>query len=390
VVEDTRPDGQPLDVLFLGDLRDAQAEAVDAVLAHDDGILLAPPGSGKTVMACAVIAARGVNTLVLVESRHLAAQWRDRVQTFLGVKTGQLGAGRKKLRGGVDIVLLQSLARREDLADLTHAYGQVIVDECHHLGAASYARAVRQIAAPYWLGMTATLERKDRLEELVRWQLGPVRHEFAQPHRGEPTLFSPPTTAERRAFVHVTPFRLAHDIDPHEPGGMAEIYRHMAADEGRNQLIVEGVADAMGRGRKCVVLTRWVNHVHLLSEMLRVRGFDPLVLRGGISKTDLEDSVARLTASTAADSVLIVGTMPFMGEGFDAVILDTAFLVVPLAQAGSLIQNAGRVLRELPGKTRIEVHDYHDEHVPVLASAWAKRRRGYQRLGFTVTGPGRE
>ncbi len=179
---DARNAGREIDVASTAELKPEQAVAVGAMLAYDDGILVAQPGQGKTVMACSIIAERATSTLVLVDKKALAEQWRSRIQQFLGIKAGQLGGGRTMLTGVVDVAMLPTLAaRRDEISELTRPYGQVIVDECHHLAAGTYDDAVKRVGAQFWLGLTATPDRRDGLGELITWQLGPIRHTLAQP-----------------------------------------------------------------------------------------------------------------------------------------------------------------------------------------------------------------
>lgn len=381
---DRRVDGEPLGLGFSGTLRPEQTQALAAVTGHDMGVLVAPPGAGKTVIACAAIAKVDRRTLVLVDRKALADQWRGQIQALLGIKAGQLGGGRTKRGGLVDVATLQTLARRDDIADLTSGYGLVVVDECHHIPAAAFEDVVRQVPALRWLGLTATPYRRDRLDDLIGFQLGPVRHTIASdvtPSGQLPVAEAGPMI-ERRLIVHRTGYRYRGERDPYQPGGISAVYRGLVDDGPRLQQVLEDVVSAHGRGRHCLVLTQWKSHVERLAEALSDRGKDPVVLVGGLGAKARAAANLRLEADTAAGPLLVVATGPYIGEGFDCPALDTLFLAAPISFSGRLVQYVGRVLRPWPGKESAEVHDYVDQDVPVLASSLAKRAPGYTSLGF--------
>jgi hypothetical protein len=267
---DERVQGSELGVTFLGELDDRQMAAVDEMLTHEDGILHAPTGSGKTVMACAIIAERAVSTLILIDKTALAAQWRDQVRAFLGIKAGQLGGGRAKTRGQVDIMLLQTLARHtpDEIRELTGGYGHVVVDECHHVAAGSYESVISQIGAAWWLGLTATPERKDGLEPITTWQLGPIRHVMRDTLPGDADLVTPFDGPLRILRVHETTFRLPKDFDLTHPGAITQLGGILADDAVRNRLVADAIQEALTQGRKCLVLSRRRDHLTTLAEML--------------------------------------------------------------------------------------------------------------------------
>jgi superfamily II DNA or RNA helicase len=381
-VDHTEP-GQAQEFRCAATLRADQQVAHDALAKHRWGVLVAPPGAGKTVIACALIATHAVSTLVLVDRKALADQWRTRITEMLAIKPGQRGGGRNKLTGVIDIATLQTLSRTHDIGSLAQGYGLVVVDECHHIPAAAFENAVRQIPARRWLGLTATPDRRDELQDLIFHQLGPVRHTMSAPAMGTLLAHESDVVAPDRVLhVHPTSFRYSGTVEPSSPGGIGAVHAELVADDARADQVVDDVMDALGRGRHCLVLTQRVSHLERLASALESQSYEPVVLRGGMGAKARKRALAALEPLPDGPPLLVVATGSYIGEGFDCPILDTLFLAAPVAFRGRLVQYAGRVLRPHPGKHTAEVHDYHDVLTGVLASSLNKRAPGYISLGF--------
>ncbi|GAA1496730.1 DEAD/DEAH box helicase family protein [Paeniglutamicibacter kerguelensis] len=384
-LEDHRDKGTAQEFSFFGELREGQRQAVAHALEHDLSLIVAAPGSGKTVMALAVAAARNTSTLILVDRKALADQWRAQVLALLGVKAGQLGGGRTKLRGAIDVALLPTLARKKDVAKLCSGYGQVIVDECHHVPAAAFTQVMNQIPAARWLGLTATPYRRDGLEELIFHQLGTNTHEFTKVLPGQlPDAVEQVPAPSLELRLHETAYDYSGDAVAGDPGGLHEIYRDLMEDSGRLAQIVDDVCTAYAGGAKALVLSTWKRHLDLLATGLRERGIEPVILTGELKGRERTAAIAEIEATATESPIVVLGTGSLIGEGFDAPALDTLFLAAPISFKGRLVQYVGRVTRSHPGKDVAVVHDYHDVLTPVLASSWFKRRAGYADMGFTL------
>jgi hypothetical protein len=283
---DERYAGSPLDVAFAGTLRLDQEFAVAAMLHHDAGVLCAPTAFGKTVTAAAMIARRGVNTLVLVHRTELLKQWQERLQSFLGVGkgvVGTIGAGRAKPTGRIDIAVMQSLSRQGEVNSLVENYGHVIVDECHHVGAASFDAILKRTKAKYVLGLTATPIRRDGQQPIIFMQCGPARHTAAKP-----------TSAPHD--MAVTPCTLHSRIDLPQEAGIQDVFRHLAIDQARTNAIAAEVENAYGQGRKVLVLTERTEHLDAIQTALDGKVPSLFVLHGRIARKQRATLIAKLNA----------------------------------------------------------------------------------------------
>jgi superfamily II DNA or RNA helicase len=371
-LRDERLGGQPVDVLFVGILRPDQEAAVTAMLPFDAGVLCAPTAFGKTVTAAAMIARRGVNTLVLVHRTELLKQWQERLQTFLGVDkgvVGTIGGGKAKPTGRIDIAVMQSLSRQGEVNPLVEDYGHVIVDECHHVGAVSFDAILKRTKARYVLGLTATPIRRDGQQPIIFMQCGPIRHTAATPARAPHDLVVSPRPRHAR-------------IDMPPDAGIQDVFRHLANDQARTEAIAADVRKAFAQGRKVLVLTERTEHLDAIVMALDSLVPAPFVLHGRMSRNQRLALVAGLDALSPDAPRVLLATGKLVGEGFDHPPLDTLVLAMPVSWKGTLQQYAGRLHREHASKKDVRIIDFVDTAHPALLRMWDKRQRGYRAMGY--------
>ena len=355
------------------------------MLKHETGVLAATTAFGKTVVAAWLIAQRGVNTLVLVHRRQLLDQWIERLATFLDLPTksvGRIGGGRNKPTGLLDVAVIQSLVRKDVVNDCVAEYGQVIVDECHHLSAHSFEQVVRRAKARFVLGLSATVTRKDGHHPIIFMQCGPVRHRVdaraqAAARPFEHTVIVRPTTISVRQ-------RHRHG---QTRSSSKSLYQLLVDDETRNRAICEEVVQAVRDGRSPLILTERNEHLDRFESALSASVPHVVVLRGGMGKKQRRAEAERLAAIPPEEGRVILATGKYIGEGFDDPRLDTLFLTLPVSWRGTIAQYVGRLHRLYDGKREVQVYDYADLNVPMLARMFDRRCRGYEAVGYTIILP---
>lgn len=359
----------PVDFTFTGDLRDSQQSAVVDMLRRNTGTLVAPTGSGKTVIALALIAERRQPALVVVHTKELLNQWVDRIEHFLEIdkkEIGIIGTGKRKLGDRITVATAQTLSKCAD--EVAPHIGHLIIDECHHAPARTFTDVVSAFRSCFMLGLSATPWRRDGLSKLIFWYVGNAGHEINRRRLVEAGSVLP-------FDVHTLTTNFTSFCNPST--AYSSMLSELTEDDERNQFISDTVvANTNGHGVSLVLTDRKL-HCARLQQLLKERGVDAQVLTGDCSASERQNLVTRLNGG---DMRVLVATGQLIGEGFDSSALSRLFIATPIKFDGRLIQYLGRVLRPAPGKTRAVVFDFVDSRVGVLEAAARTRARVYLRL----------
>ncbi|MEI6154505.1 MAG: DEAD/DEAH box helicase family protein, partial [Deltaproteobacteria bacterium] len=373
-IDDRRSSGKKIDISFQGELSQEQQDACKKLLKHDMGILVAPPGVGKTVIAIGLIVSRKINTLVLVHRKPLLEQWCAQLASFLGMapkEIGQIGGGKDNPTHVVDVGMIQSLDKHDEIDSRIKNYGQIIIDECHHVSAFSFERVMLEANAKYICGLTATPFRRDRHHPIIMMQCGPIRHKVTGKDSSQ-------TEIRKSLITRYTDFTCPWS----EEDKIHSLWPFLIKDEERNQMIVNDIIDTMREKRSPIVLTERKEHLEMLRQSLQDSVKHIIVLHGGMKASARKEMIAMLSEIPDTEERLILATGQYIGEGFDDPRLDTLFLAMPFSFKGKMIQYTGRLYRQYKGKSEIRIYDYVDRNIDILSRMYERRLKTYKLLEY--------
>jgi superfamily II DNA or RNA helicase len=347
-------------------LRDYQNDALESLTKKNQGVLQAPPGSGKTVAMLELIIRRGQKTLILVHTKDLLEQWRDRMLSFTTIKPGIIQGGTFYVQP-VTIATVQSLNRPLP-EDFKNGFGMVILDECHHCPASSFKAVVNQFPARYRYGCTATPDRQDGLGFLLTAVIGPILHKI------ENSALVDSGDILRPVIKTVETFSYYPVVESY-----GELLNRIVEDEQRNHLIVDLIGREAAEGNSCLVLSERVRHVRILHDLFRnkFQGIGSFAITGKDSKEHRQAAVAEMNAGNAK----VLFATRLADEGLDIRRLNRLFLTCPVRAVNKLTQQIGRIQRTFPGKTDAIVYDFIDSNSLAKNQSYT-RKKLYEKFNY--------
>ncbi|MDN5289651.1 MAG: Type restriction protein res subunit [Mucilaginibacter sp.] len=349
-------------------LREYQLPAKQAATKKDFGIIVAPPGSGKTVLSLAIIKEKQQPALILVHRKQLADQWIERIESFLGIPKkdiGRIGQGKNKPGKHITVAMIQSMEKAlatAENAELMNAFGTIVIDECHHVPAETYQRVIGKLSSYYMYGLTATPFRKYNDGKLIFIHLGEIIHEVKAPE----VQNQAGTQIIIRNTDLLVPFNTKTDK-------FETLFKILIHDSARNQLILNDVVSQLNAGKKAVIITERKEHIISLQQYLK-QNYDTIVLSG--EDSDLSKK-SKWAAINKGDFQVLITTGQYFGEGTDIQDIGCLFLVYPFAFEGKLIQYIGRVQRS---EISPVIYDYRDHKIGYLERLFQKRNLYYKKL----------
>jgi len=349
------------------ELLEHQELALQRIREKDFGVIVSPPGSGKTIIGLEIIIEKHQPALIIVHRKQLFDQWIDRIQSFLKIpkkEIGQIGNQKNTIGKSITIAMIQSLARIDDFSQLSNAFGTIIIDECHHIPAKSFREAIIHFNAFYLYGLTATPKRKTNDEKLIYVYIGNILHYVNQhEYLAKSNIRTEINIIETNLYA---PFD--YKVDHYET-----ISRILVHDTQRNSLIIKDIEENVNRFKTILVLSERKAHVDILNLYLKDK-YETITIHGDDSESSRKSKIAQIKQGHFK---IVISTGQYFGEGIDISNLECLFIVYPFAFEGKLIQYIGRIQRS---EKRPVIFDYRDIKIDYFEKMFKQRKRYYNKL----------
>lgn len=348
-------------------LQDHQEIALKRVQEKDFGVIVSPPGSGKTIIGLEIIAKKRQPALIIVHRKQLFDQWIERIQSFLKIpkkEIGQIGNQKSKIGRLITVAMIQSLSRMNDLSDISNAFGTIIIDECHHIPVKSFRETIIKFNAFYLYGLTATPIRKNNDQKLIFLYIGNILHQVNQ--HEYLAIRNIRTEVNIKKTDLFAPFD--YKIDKYET-----ISRILIHDTQRNSLIIKDIEDNAARFKTILILSERKAHVDILNLYLKDK-FETITIHGDDSEGARKSKIEQIKQGHFK---IVISTGQYFGEGIDISNLECLFIVYPFSFEGKLIQYMGRIQRSGKGPV---IFDYRDSRIDYFEKMFKQRKRYYNKL----------
>lgn len=353
-----------LDNAELDERFEGQARAVEEMFENEQGLIIRPPGTGKTQIALAFAAACKTRSLILVHTHDILKQWHDyALEAIPGASVGVI-QGQKCSIGHITLATVQTLRKYiagED-KEWWEQFGCVILDEAHHGPAKTFELVLNSVPARYRFGFTASETRADGMEPALKWLIGPVIHK---------KKFTSPVD------LKVIPIKTKFRYPYRGRWDWGNLVRALIKDPKRNRKIAKVVDREVRRGNSVLILSRRIEQLEAISELVECTNEILTAKRGNRNR----DSIL---ARFREGNLQCVFATQLADEALDIPRLNRVLLVHPGKHEGRIIQQIGRALREFPEKKDARIYDFIDHRISVLNRQWKKRKHTYRKLDIKV------
>jgi len=321
----------------------------------------------NTVMALKIISILQKKTLILVHKEFLMNQWIERIQEFIpNASVGKIQGQVIDIKGrDIVIGMIQSIYDKDYPADTFSCFGLTIIDEVHRIGSEQFSKTLLKTITPYMLGISATVDRKDKLTRILYMFIGekiysnktrdddmvyvraveyksrdPVFNEVEHDFRGNP-MYSKMIVklceyGPRSDFI----IRIIADLLKENPNNQIMILAH-------NRSLLNYLYDA-------------IHHKNIASAGYYVGGMKPASLLETEGKQ------------------IVIATYAMAAEALDIKTLSTLVMVTPKTD---IIQSVGRILRMKHAQPIIvDIVDGHD----LFKNQWKQRMRYYKKCNYRI------